>query len=69
MTFYCELTSANFGGDLIIILVTDKICLPFKINVYIASYSLWPREIKNNVCQDVLISYLSYIDIIRPNIL
>ena len=69
MTCYGELTGANFVRNLITILVTDKICLPFKINVYIASYSLWPREIKNNACQDVLISYLSYIDIIRTNIL
>ena len=67
MKGYCELTGADFNCNLIT--MTDKICLPFKINVYIASYSLWPREIKNNVCQDVLISYLSYIDIIRPNIL
>ena len=69
MPCYCELTGENFGCDIITILVTDKVCLPFNIDVYIASYSLWPREIKNNVCQDVLISYLSYIDIIRPNIL
>ena len=67
MKGYCELTGADFGRNLIT--MTDKICLPFKINVYIASYSLWPREIKNNVCQDVLISYVSYIDIIRTNIL
>ena len=62
MKGYCELTGADFVRNLIT--MTDEICLPLKINVYIASYSLWPREIKNNVCQDALISYLSYIYIL-----